>query len=54
MSTGLNYETFVNDNEVSLKEFHNKRIIVTYGGGKDASSYITFSNICKKRIWVRI
>jgi tRNA(Ile)-lysidine synthase TilS/MesJ len=48
MPTGLNYEIFINDNEVFLKEFHNKRIIVTYGGGKDASVILHFLISAKK------
>ncbi len=37
METNLNYETFVNDNREYLETFHNKRVLVTYAGGKDAS-----------------
>ena len=48
MSTILNYETFVNDNKEYLKEFHDKRVIVTYGGGKDASTILHFLIPAKK------
>ncbi len=48
MSTILNYETFVNDNKEYLTEFHDKRVIVTYGGGKDASAILHFLIPAKK------
>ena len=42
MITTLNYETWVNDNEEYLKTFHDKRVFVTYAGGKDASAILHF------------
>lgn len=37
MNNHLDYETFVRDNREYLEGFKDKRVIVTYGGGKDAS-----------------
>ncbi len=37
MKNNLNYETFINDNRKYLETFHDKRVFVTYAGGKDAS-----------------
>lgn len=42
MSTGLNYEAFINDNRYFLNEFKNKRVVVSYAGGKDASVILNY------------
>lgn len=42
MKTTLNYETWVNDNREYLETFHDKRVFVTYAGGKDASVILHF------------
>jgi len=42
MNTTLNYATWVNDNIEHLKTFHDKRVFVTYAGGKDASAILHF------------
>ena len=48
MSTILNYETFVHDNKEYLKTFRDKRVIVSYAGGKDASAILHFFLQAKK------
>jgi len=48
MDNTLNYETFVYDNREYLKEFRDKRVIVTYAGGKDASVILHFFLKAKK------
>jgi len=48
MKTTLNYETFVNDNREYLETFHNKRVFVTYTGGKDASAILHFFTKAKE------
>ena len=42
MKSTLNYETWVNHNEEYLKKLHDKRVFVTYAGGKDASVILHF------------
>lgn len=42
MDNVLNYEAFVRHNEEYLKEFRDKRVIVSYAGGKDASVILHF------------
>jgi tRNA(Ile)-lysidine synthase TilS/MesJ len=42
MANILNYETFVHDNEEYLLAFRDKRVIVSYAGGKDASALLHF------------
>jgi tRNA(Ile)-lysidine synthase TilS/MesJ len=42
MESVLNYETFVHDNREFFKAFGDKRIIVSYAGGKDASVILHF------------
>jgi tRNA(Ile)-lysidine synthase TilS/MesJ len=42
MKNTLNYETFVSDNHEYLKAFRDKRVIVSYAGGKDASAILHF------------
>jgi tRNA(Ile)-lysidine synthase TilS/MesJ len=42
MKNNLNYETFVHDNKEYLKAFRDKRVIVSYAGGKDASAILHF------------
>lgn len=42
MNNTLNYETFVHDNEEYLRAFRDKRVIVSYAGGKDASVILHF------------
>jgi tRNA(Ile)-lysidine synthase TilS/MesJ len=42
MNNTLNYETFVYDNKEYLKEFCDKRVILSYAGGKDASTILHF------------
>ncbi|NTW16559.1 MAG: hypothetical protein HGA41_03760 [Syntrophaceae bacterium] len=37
MKANLNYATWVKDNKEYLESFYNKRVFVTYAGGKDAS-----------------
>ena len=37
MKANLNYATWVKDNKEYLESFHNKRVFVSYAGGKDAS-----------------
>lgn len=42
MNNTLNYETIVHDNKEYLKEFRDKRVILSYAGGKDASVILHF------------
>jgi tRNA(Ile)-lysidine synthase TilS/MesJ len=42
MKNNLNYETFVRENKEYLEAFRNKRVIVSYAGGKDASAILHF------------
>jgi tRNA(Ile)-lysidine synthase TilS/MesJ len=42
MTNTLNYVTFVNDNKEYLQAFRDKRVIVSYAGGKDASAILNF------------
>ena len=42
MKTTLTYEKFVHDNEEYLKTLHDKRVYVSYAGGKDASVILHF------------
>ena len=37
MISHLTYESWIDDNRVYLKTFYDKRVLVTYAGGKDAS-----------------
>jgi len=37
MKPSLDYATWINDNKEYLETFHDKRVFVTYAGGKDAS-----------------
>lgn len=48
MNNTLNYETFVHDNKEYLEEFRDKRVIVSYAGGKDASVILHFFLQAKK------
>jgi len=48
MDNTLNYETFVYDNREYLREFRDKRVVVTYAGGKDASVILHFFLQAKK------
>jgi tRNA(Ile)-lysidine synthase TilS/MesJ len=48
MTNTLDYKTFVNDNKELLKEFRDKRVIVSYAGGKDASAILHFLIPAKK------
>jgi tRNA(Ile)-lysidine synthase TilS/MesJ len=48
MTNKLDYKTFVNDNKELLKEFRDKRVIVSYAGGKDASAILHFLIPAKK------
>jgi len=42
MRSVLDYATWVNDNREHLKTFSDKRVFVTYAGGKDASAILHF------------
>ena len=42
MRSVLDYVTWVNDNREHLKTFSDKRVFVTYAGGKDASAILHF------------
>ena len=42
MTNSLNYETFVHDNKEYLQSFRDKRVLVSYAGGKDASTILHF------------
>ena len=42
MKSHLNYETWIGDNQEYLNTFHDKRVIVAYAGGKDASVILHF------------
>jgi tRNA(Ile)-lysidine synthase TilS/MesJ len=48
MKTTLNYEKFVHDNHEYLKTLHDKRVYVSYAGGKDASVILHFFTRAKK------
>jgi tRNA(Ile)-lysidine synthase TilS/MesJ len=42
MKSHLNYEAFVRDNQEYLQSFRDKRVIIAYSGGKDASAILHF------------
>jgi tRNA(Ile)-lysidine synthase TilS/MesJ len=42
MKSNLNYATWINDNKEYLKTFYDKRVLVAYAGGKDASVILHF------------
>ena len=48
MINKLDYKTFVTDNKELLKEFRDKRVLVSYAGGKDASVILHFLIQAKK------
>ena len=48
MKTTLTYEKFVKDNEEYLKTLHDRRVYVSYAGGKDASVILHFFTRARK------